>query len=481
MRAFVDPHCFSGTVTVPASKSHTIRRLLMAALSEEISYIENPLDSLDTCSCVEACRVLGADIGENRSDGVLRSWTVRGFKPGEGPRPGTSTPDRKRIINVGNSGTTLFLALAAAALGSVPVSFTGDSQIAKRSAGPLLDALAGLGAAVSSAAGPGEGLDKSRGYTPITIYGPWKGGSISLPCPTSQYLSALLIAAPLAPAGVVTEIEVPLLNERPYVEMTLAYLKAQGLKEALDSVSPGGNSPGSVYAAADFSWFRITGGASYRALNGPVPGDFSSAAFPAAAAVISGGQITLRGLDPGDTQGDKVFFDYLERMGCSVVWDTQAGKPLLHISGSRRLRGGAFDLNDAPDMFPVMAVLGAFAEGTTKLVNVAHARIKETDRIAVMAEELTKLAKASGSPGFCCEERPEGLVIQGGRGLRCPGGQAFSESPSVLLDSRGDHRIMMALACAALGLPGGAEIAGAEAGAATYPGFLELLNARCYT
>ena len=437
----------------------------MAALSDGVSCIENPLDSLDARSCARACAVLGADINEQRENGVLRGWIVRGRRPME--EGGSAVSGTARHIDAGNSGTTLFFGLAAAALFSGPVTFTGDKQIARRGARPLLDALTGLGVEVTS----------KNGCTPITIRGPWKGGKVSLSCPTSQYLSALLLAAPLAPSGVVTEIEVPLLNEKPYIEMTLAYLKAQGL------CGQGPESP--VSYEPDFSRFRVTGGAAYTPVNGPVPGDFSSAAFPAAAAVISAAApgetpagITLLGLDPDDTQGDKVFFEYLVRMGCDVRWERIENRSggateekegsvwSLHVSRGGPLSGGVFDLNATPDMLPVLAALGAFASdgaGVTELVNAAHARIKETDRILVMAEELSKL-------GVHCEEKPDGLVIHGASS--CGGGSGRN----IAVDGRGDHRVVMALVCAALGMNVPVEIAGAEAADVTYPGFLELLQ-----
>ncbi|MDR1308002.1 MAG: 3-phosphoshikimate 1-carboxyvinyltransferase [Treponema sp.] len=512
MRALITPHVFSGTVQVPASKSHTIRRLIMAALTKGSSRIEEALDALDIRSCAAACRVLGADLAEDRdSAGRLRGWIVQGrsgagradlvpadrVRAGNAPASG-APPDAPPAlcIDAGNSGTTLFFALAAAALASVPVTFTGDGQIARRSAGPLLDALAGLGVSVSSNRGPGG----DRGYTPITVRGPWKGGRVSMPCPTSQYLSALLIAAPLAPAGTVTEIRIPLLNEKPYVDMTLDYLKTQGLSAGSPSAGPenpadeatgpaafdAAAGDAALVMAADYSYFRISGGRFYTPMNGLVPGDFSSAAFPAAAAVISGGTVTLRGLDPADTQGDKAFFEYLARMGCNVQWEKtgdgcsgDAMNSPRSVTVSRRgpLRGGVFDLNAVPDLLPVMAALAAYAEGETALINAAHARIKETDRIAVMAGELGKL-------GVSCQERPDGLVIRGkSGGISGPGAPG---NAVVRLDGRGDHRVVMALACAALGrspgstagFTGGVEIDGAEAADVSYPGFLELLGAR---
>jgi 3-phosphoshikimate 1-carboxyvinyltransferase len=429
----------------------------VAALGTGLSDIAYPLDSLDARSCAAVCRGLGAEIREFRAKDLrcpnppdmagerMVRWTVRGIQAGGRPLRFPPGEDGGALsLDVGNSGTTLFLALAVAALGSGAVVFTGDDQIRRRSAGPLLEALRGLGVRAEA---------QGDGCVPILIQGPWRGGRVSLPCPTSQYLSALLLAAPLASAGTLTEIQVSLLNEKPYITMTLGYLKAQGVP---------------FEAAADYSWFRIPGGASYGPQNGPIPGDFSSAAFPACAALVSGGKVSLLGLDPEDSQGDKAFFAFLQRMGCGVRWTALPGEGgaaqwRLDLSREGPLLGGEFDLNDTPDLLPVMAVLGAYAQGETALMNAAHARIKETDRIAVMAAELGKL-------GVHVEERPDGLRIRG------PGGPPPGGFP-VFLESRGDHRVAMALASAALGAAGPVEIGEAECAAVTYPDFLGLTGA----
>ena len=444
MQIRISPRRFTGTVKIPASKSHTIRQLLIAALADGESEILLPLDSLDARSCVCACKAFGADISERRSidpanpnpvdekGEKLASWKVKGNNGFNGKIL------RGARVDVGNSGTTLYMALAVAGLQSEAIEFTGDEQIQKRSAAPLLDALAGLGVQCKS----------SNGCAPITIKGPWKGGKVSLPCPTSQYLSALLIASPLAPCGVVTEIEVPLLNEKPYVTMTLSYLTANGIPFEM---------------AADYSRFVIPGGASWKAFSRSVPADFSSAAFPAAAAAISGGQAELLGLDPQDTQGDKFYFEMLEKMGCAVKRGGGESERSLTVSREGPLRGGTFDLNATPDLLPAAAAVAAYAQGDTALVNVAHARIKETDRIAVMAKELAKL-------GVECTELPDGLVIHGK-------GALFSSQKTPVIDGHGDHRVVMAFAAAALGSPTPIEITTAESAAVTYPGFLELLGA----
>ena len=437
MNAVITPRRFTGTVKIPASKSHTIRQLLTASLADGESEIKCPLDSLDTRSCIDACRVFGAEItevyGDNNGLVSLKIIGNNNFKNISGQNP----PRESLAVNVGNSGTTLYLALAVAALQSREIEFTGDEQIQKRSAASLLDALAGLGAQVRS----------NNGCAPITIRGGWKGGKVVLPCPTSQYLSALLIAAPLAPAGTVTEIDVPLLNEKPYIEMTLSYLKRHDIP---------------FEAAPDYSHFKIHGGSSWGTFDCPVPADFSSAAFPAAAAVISEGNATLLGLDPNDTQGDKYFFEMLEKMGCNVLWQNENnGEYSVAVSRKGVLCGGIFDLNKTPDILPAAAAVAAFAHGDTSLVNVSHARIKETDRIAVMVNELAKL-------GVDCTELPDGMIIHG------KGGPAPIKN--AVIEGHGDHRIVMAFAAAALGAKYPVEITTAQSAAVTYPGFLDLLT-----
>jgi 3-phosphoshikimate 1-carboxyvinyltransferase len=443
------PHRFSGTVRVPASKSHTIRALLLASVAEGVSRLDYPLDSLDARSCMAACRVFGAKIEEVTEDGVLRGLIVTGNPP-------ANWDGAPKTIDVGNSGTTLFFCLAFAALGKAAVTFTGDAQIAARSAAPLLDALAALGAEVTS----------RNGCTPVTVRGPLRGGRVILPCPTSQYLSALLLALPLCPPGVTTEINIPLLNELPYIKMTLAYLRKYLGNDQLNGADrgPGGGSSiaggiAGVTLPADWTvpaTVTIRGGGRYRAFNAAVTGDFSSAAFPACAGAVSGGDVRLEGLDFDDEQGDKVFFDLLAKAGKG-----RSQAPLAphapHAPLAPLAPLGVVDLNATPDLLPIAAVLACYGAGETRLVNVAHARIKETDRITVMREELAKL-------GADIAELPDGLVIHGGKRLR--GGH---------VDGRHDHRIVMALAVAALGADGPVTITGAEAADVTYPAFLHHL------
>lgn len=404
-----------GEVWIPASKSHTIRALLIAALAEGRSVISNPLTSADAEACVLAIQQLGAKIDRSAKD-----WIVDGI--------GGKLKPADNVIDTLNSGTTLYLATSLAALADGWTFFTGDEQIRNRPAENLLTALRGLGAQAFTA--------KDNKCAPYAISGPWKGGRISIECPTSQYLSSLLLAAPLAPAGVTTEIDVPLLYEVPYAEMTLRWMDEQGIR----------------YERRNMEYFKIKGGQKYQPFSKPVPADFSSATFFMAAAAVFGTRITLRGLDMGDSQGDKEVVRMMASLGCEVTIEGDA----VTIDG-KNLVGTELDLNATPDALPALAVVGCFAKGETRLVNVPQARLKETDRIAVMCAELKKL-------GADIEERPDGLVIR------------QSKLTGTKVHGHGDHRVVMSLAIAGMGADGQTTIDTAEAVNVTFPTFFQLVE-----
>ncbi len=418
MQLKVQKSSLSGSVAIPGSKSHTIRAVCAAALAEGTSRIENPLISSDTLSAVESYRALGAKI--DTSDPKL--WTVTGTAGS------IETPNVP--IDVGNSGTTLRLAAGSAALLQRGcVDFTGDDQICSRPIDPLLNALKDLGA---------DGISlKNNGCAPIRISGTLKGGKTTLECVTSQYLSSLLMACPLAKGD--TEIEVTLLNEPDYVQITLDWLDRLGIQYTNHG---------------DMKRFTIPGRQAYQPFEGPIPSDFSSATFFLCAAAIAGKDVQLTGLDFTDSQPDKAVAQYLTDMGAEI--NIQADK--VHISAAP-LTGTKIDMNRTPDALPMMAVIGAFAQGTTELVNVAQARKKETDRIACMAKELAKL-------GVQTQELPDGLIIH-----HCPDIKAAS------VCGWHDHRIVMALAVAGLALNDPITIDTAEAMKVTFPDFIEKMTA----
>ncbi|MBI5814961.1 MAG: 3-phosphoshikimate 1-carboxyvinyltransferase [Nitrospinae bacterium] len=400
-----------GQALIPASKSHTIRALFFAALADGVSTIKNPLDSADGRSAFTAVKAMGA-----KTQILPGAWRVTGF----GGKP--IVPDGP--VDVGNSGTTARFALSMASLCDKPVTITGDEQTRSRPMWPLLDALKNLGAKT-------EG---TNGKLPATVCGPLLGGSTKVDGTSSQYLSSLLIHTPLAVNGSVIILDS--LNEKPYAEMTLRWLERFGIE----------------YKRDGYNRFEIKGGQRYKAFDDQIPGDFSSATFFACIGAIPGNEITLLGLDFNDSQGDKAAFDYLKAMGASVTM----GEGSVTVRGGK-LKGANLDLNATPDALPAMAALAALAEGTTTLGNVPQARIKETDRIAVMATELGKM-------GIRCDQTPDSLIIHGGR----PKG--------AVVTSHGDHRVVMSLALLASASEGETVIERAEAVEVTFPDFAELFG-----
>ena len=409
MRLICRKSCLHGEVQVPGSKSHTIRAVAIAALAHGKSTIRRPLDSNDTRAATEAYRALGADIETSRG-----AWLVTGAG-GE-----LRAPDD--VIDVRNSGVTMRTAMGSCALLREGMAvLTGDEQIRRRAAGPLASSLNDLGADVRSTRGSGT--------APFVVQGRLRGGETSIEAVTSQYLSSLLINCPLSDGD--SLIRVPLLNEPSYVEMTLDWLERQGIRVQREALRE----------------FRIAGGQAYQPVDRAVPADFSSATFFLGAGALDGNEIVLRGLDMADTQGDKAVVDYVREMGAEVGVE---GDAIRVRAGD--LTGREFDLNNTPDALPTLAVLGCFAAGTTRLVNVPQARAKETDRIAVMAAELANL-------GARVEELKDGLIVH------------ESRLKGAEVDGHGDHRVVMALAVAGCATPGTTVIHGAEAAAVTYPEF----------
>ena len=416
MKLIVKKSRLAGEVAIPASKSHTIRAVAIASLAAGQSVIRSPLVSGDTQAVVACYRALGAEIDTSEP----KLWNVIGT--------GGKIAASPEIINVGNSGTTLRIAMGSAALArpGQTITFTGDEQIQTRPVGPLMEALSSLGAKCKSI--------KNNGKAPLEVTGKLAGGKTNIACHTSQYLSSLLLCTPLADKD--TEIDVTLLNEPGYVQMTLDWLDKQGIE----------------YENQQLRKFKIKGGQSYKAFDAVIPADFSSATFFLCAAAMVADEVTLLGLDFSDSQPDKAVIDYLKAMGT----DISIGPTSVTIKAAP-LKGIEIDMNQTPDALPAMAVTAAFAEGQTRLVNVPQARGKETDRIKCMAEELKKMA-------VDVEELPDGLIIEGSR------------PKPAKLNGRSDHRTVMALSLAGLNLDGQTSIDTAEAMSVTFPDYVQLMK-----
>ena len=414
MRLRAKPSSLSGRIAASPSKSYTHRAILLAALSGGPSQVRRALFAEDTEATLEGIEAFGAHVA--REDGRL-TITSEPFHP----------PDRE--VDARNSGTTLRLLTGVAATLDGPTVLTGDVSLRKRPMGPLLDALEALGARGRSLHGDG--------CAPVRIAGPLAGGEVSIAgSVSSQFVTSLLVAAPLARDRTVVRV-VPPVRSEPYVDVTLHMLRLFGV-DVLDQ--------GDMY--------EIRAPQAYHPVDVDVPGDFSSAAFPFVGAAISEGDVTVDGLDADAPQGDRKLVDHLRSFGARV--DVRAEE--VRVRGGT-LVGRTIDIGDTPDLFPVLAVLATQARGESRFVNGEHLRLKESDRIATTVGFL----KAMGSS---IEPTHDGCVVRGPTRLR----EAF-------VDSSGDHRILMAAAVAGLVADGPVDISDPWCFRVSYPSFLDDLRA----
>ncbi len=416
-----------GRLRVPPSKSVSHRQLALAMLARAPVEVRNLLRAEDIDLFLGVLRTMGWTV-EERPGGEDRGSDVVRLAPG--PAPAAAT------LQCGNAGTLLRFLVALVA--TVPGEWTldGTPRLRERPVGPLVAALRELGVAVR--------WRSVEGYPPLTVEGgTLRGGETTIDAgESSQYLSALLLAALAAREP--TRVRVEALTSAPYVDVTLRLIEQWG---------------GRVETTAD--GFVVQPGSRPRA-SVEVEGDFSAAAYPAAAAALTGGEVTLLGLERKSAQGDRGFLDVLAAMGAEVEW--RVGE--LVVRGGGELRAVDIDLSTMPDQVPTLAALAPFARGTTSIRNVPHLRIKESDRLAAMARELARA-------GAEVEELADGLVIPG-----VWAGTAATDLPPapVVVDAHGDHRIAMSMALVGLRRPGLA-IAHPEVVAKSYPRFWDDLAA----
>jgi len=390
------PHTLDATVTMPGSKSHTQRALILAAIAAGESILHNPLESEDTSYLIAALKSLGADINSRGGDLYITGV-------------GGCLTDPGKELYLGNNGTAMRILTGLVAIGPGTFILTGGERLRERPVEPLLEALRKLGV-------DARGRDR-EGYPPVIIQtSGLRGGEVILrDIESSQYISALLISSPYASG--VTYIELTgRIPSLPYVSMTIAAMKEFGVE--VQTATP--------------CHYSIRGNQCYRGINCRIEGDVSSASYFFLAAALRQGKVRVENVNPQSLQGDIGFLFLLEDSGCIV---NRKGNE-VELTG-RPLPAGdlVFDLKDMPDMVPTLAVLSALRPGRTVIANVAHLRLKESDRLAAMATELRKT-------GIQVEERPDSLVITGGH----PRGAE--------IETYNDHRIAMSFAILGLAVPG---------------------------
>lgn len=386
-------------ITVPGSKSLTQRALIAAALADGVSTLIDPLTSEDTEYTSAALRAMGVVVNTSGPD-----WQVHG----NGGR--IATPEAP--IFLGNNGTATRFLTSVAALGSGLFTISGGPRMAERPIEPLMEALRGWGVRIKSV--------HDTGCPPLAIEAMGiKGGATVLPeGKSSQYLSSLLLVAPYAKEAATLAVTGEVLS-KPYVTMTLAVMAAFGV---------------TVEASEGLNQFSIPQG-TYRARTYRIEGDASSASYFWAAAAITGGRVTVANVPEPSLQGDAVLVSLLEQMGCGV----EKAENGITVSGPRQLRGIEVEMSNCPDVAPTLAVVAAFAQGTTVIKNIAHLRIKECDRLHVMATELAKL-------GVRTRELPDSLIIEGD--------PSRGNLKGATIATHDDHRIAMCFAVAGLAVPG---------------------------
>jgi len=385
----------SGEINVPGSKSLSNRALLLAALAEGETELTNLLDSEDIEHMLNALTKLGINyrLSEDKTQCVVQ---------GNGGAFNVAEPLE---LFLGNAGTAMRPLCAALAASNVDTVLTGEPRMEERPIGDLVDALREADAEVTYL--------KNEGYPPLQIKGKTlNGGVMSVDgSVSSQFLTALLMAAPLFSGDVTIRIKGELVS-KPYIDITLDTMAKFGVTVKNDN----------------YQTFTISGDAKYIAPGKfMVEGDASSASYFLAAGAIKGGTVRVTGIGQNSIQGDIRFADVLEAMGATVVWNDE----YVEITGAP-LKGVNMDMNHIPDAAMTIATTALFAEGPTTMTNIYNWRVKETDRLAAMATELQKL-------GAKVEEGHDYIKVWPTDSLK-----------HAEIDTYNDHRIAMCFSLVAL-------------------------------
>ncbi|MDR0335242.1 MAG: 3-phosphoshikimate 1-carboxyvinyltransferase [Methanomassiliicoccaceae archaeon] len=374
----------SGVITPPPSKSHTHRAFFLSALSSKKCMISNALNSQDTKSTLNAAAAIGAEV--KRYCDRIRIHNEVPHVPQD-------------VVDCENSGTTMRLFTGIASMFDSPVTITGDASLRSRPMGPLLDALTQMGVVCSS----------DSGKAPVTVRGPNLGGGVSIRGDiSSQFISSLMMVAPMLPNTARIQIQGNL-SSKPYVDITAHMMRRFGAQV--------------LFGEGEIC---VHGGKGYRGCDITVPADMSSAAFPLVAGAL-GGSVAAKNMDMNDPQGDKRIVEIMKDAGAEVSVNNNEV-----TSSFGELKATDVNMNDIPDLFPIVAVLLSTAKGTSKLYGAPQLRFKESDRIKATVDMLRTL-------GADIIETDDGCVISGVRKLK--GGN---------IEHHEDHRILMAAAVASL-------------------------------
>jgi 3-phosphoshikimate 1-carboxyvinyltransferase len=406
----------NGVISIPPSKSHTLRSILFASLAKGTSIIKYYLeDSPDTLAMINACKALGAKIE------VLKNSTLKIIGVEGNPK----IP--KDIIDAGNSGQVLRFILAISALNSAYTVITGDESIRTlRSISPLIDGITQLGAFCVST--------KNDGYAPVIVRGPIKPGNVIMDGEDSQPVSGILIASAFLPG--ISKIHVENPGEKPWINLTLDWFKKLGIS----------------FINKDFIEYTINGNASYKGFSYEVPGDLSSALFPIVGAIIKKSNITLSNINTDDIQGDKVVIEFLQNLGVNISHNKKQN--LIHVHKSQDIKAINVNVNDFIDAITILAVLACYTKEVSHITGAAIAKYKECNRLLAISTELNKM-------GGNVKVVEDGLIIKP------------SKLKGAVVNSYNDHRIVMSLAMAALGAEGQTVIKNTDCVAKTFPNFVE--------
>ena len=413
MKCKIEKVRLSGNIICPPNKSYTHRAIFLASLAKGKSQIRNVLLSRDTIATINACKSFGAKIQTDGTNlAVESSGTIRATNS---------------EIDASNSGTTIRIAAAIASLSENKTTLTGDSSLQKRPMQPLLDALQDLGASCTS----------TDGKPPITVKGKIRGGEVTIPGSiSSQFISALMIAAPKTEKGIMLSIEGELVS-KPYIETTIATMKRFGVSVEVNKSYKKYTIPRQEYRTTDLT----------------IPSDFSSMALLLSAAVLLGDELTISASTGDLPQGDKDIITHLGKLGVKVDFE----KDIIRIKSPQLLDGGRFDLANTPDLLPALSILALKTSRSIEIYNVRHARFKETDRIAILAKELVKL-------GVAVQERDDGLILEAPKNPR-----------GADLNSSDDHRLFMAFCIAGMYV-GNCTVSDPASVDVSYPSFIDDMN-----